>query len=41
MQRRIFALIAIAALSVGLAACGSSSKSSSPAAGTAQITIDS
>jgi plastocyanin len=41
MQRRIFTLIAIAALSVGLAACGSSSKSSSPAAGTAQITIDS
>jgi plastocyanin len=44
VQRRFFALIAITALAVGLAACGSSSKSSTPAAsgsGTAQITIDS
>jgi plastocyanin len=41
MQRRIFTLIAIAALSVGLAACGSSSKKSSGASGTAQISIDS
>src|SRR3978361_1836240 len=39
MQRRIFTLIAIAALSVGLAACGSSSKSSGSSA--AQISIDS
>ena len=44
MQRRFFALIAVSALAVGLAACGSSSKNSTPAAsgsGTAQITIDS
>jgi plastocyanin len=44
MQRRFLAFIAITALAVGLAACGSSSKSSAPAApssGTAQITIDS
>ena len=42
MQRRIFTFIALIALAVGLAACGSSSKSSSPAASTtAQITIDS
>ena len=40
MQRRIFTLIAIAALSVGLAACGSSSKSSSGSS-SAQISIDS
>jgi plastocyanin len=43
MQRRCLTLIAIAALAAGLAACGSSSKSSTPAAsnsGTAQITID-
>jgi len=41
MQRRLLTFIAIAALAVGLAACGSSSKSSTPAAasGTAQITI--
>jgi plastocyanin len=43
MQRRIFTFIALTALALGLAACGSSSKSSSPpvASGTAQITIDS
>ena len=42
MQRRFFTLIAMTALAVGLAACGSSSKSSSPPASnsTAQITID-
>jgi plastocyanin len=44
MQRRIFILIAVFALVLGLAACGSSSKKSEPAAsggGTANITIDS
>jgi plastocyanin len=43
MQRRLLTFIAITALAVGLAACGSSSKSSTPTAtsGTAQITIDS
>ena len=44
MQRRFLTFIAITALAVGLAACGSSSKSTTPAAsgsGTAQITIDS
>jgi plastocyanin len=42
MQRRLLTFIAITALAVGLAACGSSSKSSTPAAsGTTQITIDS
>jgi plastocyanin len=43
MHRSLFSLIAISALAVGLAACGSSSKSSdAPASGsgTAQITID-
>jgi plastocyanin len=43
MHRRLFTLIAITALAVGLAACGSSSKNSTPAAsdsGSAQITID-
>jgi plastocyanin len=40
MQRRFLMLIAIAALIVGLAACGSSSKNSAPAGlGPAQITI--
>jgi plastocyanin len=38
MQRRIFTLIAIALLAVGLAACGSSSKKSS-GSGSAAITI--
>ena len=44
MHRRILILIAMSALALGLAACGSSSKSTTPAAsssGTAQITIDS
>jgi plastocyanin len=44
MQRRVVTFIAITALAVGLAACGSSSKSTTPAAsnsGAAQITIDS
>jgi plastocyanin len=43
MHQRIFTFIAVTALALGLAACGSSKKSSSPAAssGTAQITIDS
>ena len=43
MQRRILTLIAMTTLAIGLAACGSSSKSSTPAAAstTAQITIDS
>ncbi len=47
MQRRLIALFALAALAVGLAACGSSSKKSSSASGSgsgsgsAQITIDS
>jgi plastocyanin len=45
MQRRILTFIAISALAVGLAACGSSSKSSTSgaattASGSAQITID-
>ena len=43
MQRRLLTLIAITALAVGLAACGSSSKSSTPSGGFghgAQITID-
>jgi len=43
MQRRVLTLIALTALAFGLAACGSSSKSTTPAAsspGTAQITID-
>ena len=43
MQRRLLLFIAIAAIAVGLAACGSSSKSSTPdapASGPAQITID-
>jgi plastocyanin len=43
MHQRIFTFIAVTALALGLAACGSSSKkNSSPAAssGTAQITID-
>ena len=41
MQRRIFSLIAVAMLAVGLAACGSSSKKSDSGggSGTAQITI--
>jgi len=41
MHQRLFTLIAIAALAAGLAACGSSSKSSTAASasGTAQITI--
>jgi plastocyanin len=42
MQRRLLTLIAISALAVGLAACGSSSKAAAPAASEpAQITIDS
>lgn len=50
MQRRLFTLIAIAALAAGLAACGSSSKTAAPAAspgssaaasGGGTITIDS
>src|SRR4051794_14110260 len=41
MQRRLITFMAIAALSVGLAACGSSSKSSTSGSGAAQITIDS
>lgn len=44
MQRHFLTFIAIAALAVGLAACGSSSKSAAPAApdsGSAPITIDS
>ena len=43
MQRRFFTLIALTALAVALAACGSSSKTSSPPASssTAQVTIDS
>jgi plastocyanin len=44
MTRRVSIFVAIAALAIGLAACGSSSKSTGPAAsdsGTAQITIDS
>ena len=48
MHQRIFTLIAVAALALGLAACGSGSKNSSAppassgtASGTAQITIDS
>jgi len=42
MQRRVFTLISLIALAVGLAACGSSSKSSGGSASdsTAQITID-
>jgi plastocyanin len=43
MRRNVLVLIATAALAVGLAACGSSSKSSTPAASNssgAQITID-
>jgi plastocyanin len=43
MQRHLFTFIAIAGLAIGLAACGSSSKSSgstTPASSTAQITID-
>ena len=39
MQRRILSLIAVTALALGLAACGSSSKSSA-SSGAAQITID-
>jgi plastocyanin len=39
MQRRIFTFIAIAALAAGLAAC-SSSKTSTTAASSAQISID-
>jgi plastocyanin len=43
VQRRLIVLIALSTLTLGLAACGSSSKSSSPPAvsGAAQITIDS
>ncbi len=44
MHRRFLVFIALSALALGLAACGSSSKSTTPAAsssGTAQITIDS
>ena len=41
MQRRIIILFAVAALAIGLAACGGSSKSSSSGSGSAQITIDS
>ncbi|MDQ1456194.1 MAG: hypothetical protein QOH28_1814 [Actinomycetota bacterium] len=44
MQRRVLTFIALAALAFGLAACGSSSKSTTPAttsSGAAQITIDS
>src|SRR6202030_3316458 len=48
MHQRIFTFIAVAALALGLVACGSSSKKSSAppassgtASGTAQITIDS
>src|SRR5690348_12509186 len=43
MQKRLLTLIAISALAVGLAACGSSSKSSNSASTSsdAQITIDS
>jgi plastocyanin len=42
MQPRVSTIIAIAALALGLAACGSGGKSSTPAAsGAAQITIDS
>ena len=43
MHRRILIFIAMSALALGLAACGSSSKNTSPAAsssGPAQITID-
>jgi plastocyanin len=44
MHRRISTLLAVAALAVGLAACGSSSKSTAPSpsdSANAQITIDS
>jgi len=43
MQRRVLIFVALAALAFGLAACGSSSKSTTPASssGAAQITIDS
>jgi len=43
MHQRVFTFIAAITLALGLAACGSSSKSSSPPAssGSAQITIDS
>ena len=41
VQRRLIVLIALSALTLGLAACGSSSKGSSPSSGSAQITIDS
>src|SRR5258708_30904157 len=45
MQRRLLTFIAISTLAIGLAACGSSNKTSTPPAATgssaAQITIDS
>jgi len=39
MQRRLYALIAVVALAIGLAACSSSSKSSPSSSGSADITI--